>query len=73
MATEARVQDAIKNSMGDTTILFVAQRISTVITADNIFLLECGEIVAQGNHETLLRTSLLYQEIYESQLGVVPA
>lgn len=73
MATEARVQDAIKNSMGDTTILFVAQRISTVITADNIFLLEAGEIVAQGNHETLLRTSSLYQEIYESQLGGVPA
>ncbi|MFB2893114.1 ABC transporter ATP-binding protein [Aerosakkonemataceae cyanobacterium BLCC-F50] len=73
MATEARVQDAIKNSMGDSTILFVAQRISTVITADNIFLLEAGEIVAQGNHETLLRTSSLYQEIYESQLGGVPA
>ncbi|MFB2879523.1 ABC transporter ATP-binding protein [Floridanema aerugineum] len=73
MATEARVQDAIKNSMGDSTILFVAQRISTVITADNIFLLEAGEIVAQGNHETLLRTSSLYQEIYESQLGGLPA
>lgn len=73
MATEARVQEAIKNSMGDSTILFVAQRISTVITADNIFLLEAGEIVAQGNHETLLRTSSLYQEIYESQLGGVPA
>ncbi|MFB2834843.1 ABC transporter ATP-binding protein [Floridanema evergladense] len=73
MATEARVQEAIKNSMKDSTILFVAQRISTVITADNIFLLEAGEIVAQGNHETLLRTSSLYQEIYESQLGGAPA
>lgn len=73
MATEARVQEAIKNSMSDTTTLFVAQRISTVITADNIFLLDGGEIVAQGNHETLLRTSPLYQEIYESQLGGVPA
>ncbi|MGA9379748.1 MAG: ABC transporter ATP-binding protein [Phormidium sp.] len=73
MATEARVQDAIKNSMADTTTLFVAQRISTVITADNIFLLDGGEIVAQGNHETLLHTSSLYQEIYESQLGGVPA
>lgn len=73
MATEARVQDALKSLMASTTTLFVAQRISTVITADNIFLLEAGGIVAQGNHEQLLRSSPLYQEIYHSQLGGVPA
>ena len=73
MATEARVQDALDEGMGTATILFVAQRISTVITADMIFLLEAGEIIAQGNHETLLTISPLYQEIYTSQLGGVPA
>lgn len=73
MATEARVQDAIKRLMAETTTLFVAQRISTVITADRIFLLEAGRIVAQGTHEELLRSSSLYQDIYQSQLGGVPA
>jgi len=73
MATEARVQDAIKSMMATTTTLFVAQRISTVIMADQIFLLEKGEIIARGNHDQLLRTSPLYQEIYQSQLGGVPA
>jgi ATP-binding cassette subfamily B protein len=73
MATEARVQDAIKAMMATATTLFVAQRISTVIATDQIFLLEQGQIVAQGTHDDLLQTSSLYQEIYESQLGGVPA
>ncbi|MUG91357.1 ATP-binding cassette domain-containing protein [Scytonema sp. UIC 10036] len=73
MATEARVQDALKSLMADTTMLFVAQRISTVITADTIFLLEGGQIVDRGNHEQLLHSSSLYREIYNSQLGGVAA
>lgn len=73
MSTEARVQDAIKRLMKQTTTLFVAQRISTVITADRIFLMEAGEIIAAGNREQLLRISPLYQEICKSQLGGVPA
>ncbi|MEO1211389.1 MAG: ABC transporter ATP-binding protein [Cyanobacteria bacterium J06638_20] len=72
MATEARVQDAVQDLMATTTKLYVAQRISTVITADRIFLLEAGEIVASGTHEDLLQTSPLYQEIYQSQLGGIP-
>lgn len=73
MATEARVQDAIKGLMNQTTTLFVAQRISTVITADCIFVMEAGEIIASGTHEQLLRTCPLYREICDSQLGGVPA
>ncbi|MEB3291015.1 MAG: ABC transporter ATP-binding protein [Leptolyngbya sp.] len=69
MATEARVQEAVQTLMTTTTKLYVAQRISTVLTADRIFLLEAGELIAQGTHETLLATSPLYQEIYQSQLG----
>jgi ABC-type multidrug transport system fused ATPase/permease subunit len=73
MSTEARVQDAIKDLMHQATTLFVAQRISTVITADCIFVMEAGEIIAAGPHEQLLRTCPLYREICDSQLGGVPA
>jgi ATP-binding cassette subfamily B protein len=72
MATEARVQEAVQDLMAATTKLYVAQRISTVLTADRIFLLEAGELVAQGTHETLLASSPLYQDIYQSQLGGAP-
>ncbi|MBE9012982.1 ABC transporter ATP-binding protein [Pseudanabaenaceae cyanobacterium LEGE 13415] len=72
VATEARVQDAIENLMQKTTTIFVAQRISTVITADRIFVMEAGEIAASGTHEELLQTSPLYAEISQSQLGGVP-
>jgi ATP-binding cassette subfamily B protein len=68
-STEGRVQDAIPRFMEGATVIYVAQRISAVIDLDHIYLLENGEIVAQGNHEELLKSSPLYQEIYESQLG----
>jgi ATP-binding cassette, subfamily B, bacterial len=69
LTTEAQIQDAIKEIMKETTQLIVAQRISSVITADKIILLEEGRIVAVGNHEELLAANHLYQEIYNSQLG----
>jgi ATP-binding cassette subfamily B protein len=68
-STEGRVQDAIPDFMHGATTIYVAQRISAVIELDRIYLLENGEIVDQGNHEELLESSPLYQEIYESQLG----
>lgn len=71
LATEARVQDAVQDMMGKTTKFYVAQRISTVMTADKIVLLDAGQQVAVGKHEELLHTSPLYREIYESQLGKI--
>lgn len=68
-STEGRVQDAIPEFMHNATTIYVAQRISAVIDLDHIYLLENGEIVAEGNHEELLQSNPLYQEIYESQLG----
>ena len=68
-STEGRVQDAIPEFMHQATTIYVAQRISAVIDLDCIYLLENGGIIAQGNHEELLKSSPLYQEIYESQLG----
>jgi ATP-binding cassette subfamily B protein len=55
--------------MHNATTLYVAQRISAVIDLDHIYLLENGEIIDDGSHEELLKSSPLYQEIYESQLG----
>ncbi|MCC7550746.1 MAG: ATP-binding cassette domain-containing protein, partial [Methanobacterium sp.] len=69
VATEARIQDAVRDLMKDVTQLIVAQRISSVITADKIVLMEKGEIIDIGTHEDLLESSKLYQEIYVSQLG----
>jgi ATP-binding cassette subfamily B protein len=73
VATEARVQDAIGELMGESTVFLVAQRISAVLTADVIVVLEEGEIVAKGPHKELLVSSPEYRSIYESQLGPVPA
>jgi ATP-binding cassette subfamily B protein len=73
VATEARVQDAIRSLMGDSTVFLVAQRISAVLTADQIIVLEEGRIVAKGAHKDLLEKSPEYRSIYESQLGPVPA
>jgi ATP-binding cassette subfamily B protein len=72
VATEARVQDAIRERMSDSTVFLVAQRISAVLTADVIVVLEEGRIVARGSHTELLRSSEQYRSIYESQLGPVP-
>ncbi len=72
VATEARVQDAIRELMGESTVFLVAQRISAALTADVIVVLEEGRIVAQGSHAELLHTSDHYRSIYESQLGAVP-
>ena len=71
VAAEGRIQAGVEDLMGDVTRLYVAQRISAVLTADKIVLLEAGRQVAVGSHEELLRTSVLYREIYESQLGPV--
>lgn len=69
VATEARIQDAVNNRFSGITKLLVAQRISTVIAADRIILLDSGKIIATGRHEELLQTSPEYKEIYDSQLG----
>ena len=71
VATESRVQAAIPELYEDITTIYIAQRISAVIDLDRIVLMENGEITAIGNHEELLESSPLYQEIYESQLGGV--
>jgi ATP-binding cassette, subfamily B, multidrug efflux pump len=67
--TEAQIQDALEHALKDTTSFIVAQRISTVLTADKIIVLENGNIAAEGTHTELIKNNPIYQEIYESQLG----
>jgi ABC-type multidrug transport system fused ATPase/permease subunit len=71
VATESRIQAAMDAMIPGTTRLIVAQRISTVLMADVIILLENGVIVDKGNHRDLMERSQLYREIFESQLGNV--
>ncbi|MBP7961550.1 MAG: ABC transporter ATP-binding protein [Caldilineaceae bacterium] len=67
--TETRIQSALDGQARRHTSLVVAQRISTVLKADKIVVLDKGRLVAEGTHRELLQTSPIYQEIYESQLG----
>ena len=69
VATETRIQEAMDEMLKETTKLVVAQRISTVLNADKIVLLDGGEMVAFGDHRELMSSSPLYREIFESQLG----
>ncbi len=66
--TEARIQAALEQ-MADTTVFVVAQRISTVLRADKILVLDKGRLVAEGSHHELIVSSPIYREIFESQLG----
>jgi ATP-binding cassette subfamily B multidrug efflux pump len=67
--TETKIQDALDDKMHEHTSFVVAQRISTVLKADKIIVVDKGQIVAEGTHKELMQTSPIYQEIYDSQLG----
>jgi len=67
--TEGKIQEALEEQMKHCTSLVIAQRVSTVLSADKILILDEGRIAAEGTHETLLKASPIYREICESQLG----
>jgi len=67
--TENKIQSSLKEWLHNSTDFVVAQRISTVLNADKIVVIDKGQIVAEGTHQELLKTSPIYQEIYNSQLG----
>jgi ATP-binding cassette subfamily B protein len=67
--TEIQIEEALEEMMKDKVSFVIAQRISTVLKADKILVLENGRIVAEGNHSQLMETSPIYREIYDSQLG----
>ena len=65
--TEAAIRDSFAKNLKDTTIIMIAQRISSVQYADEILILDDDHIAGRGTHEELLKTSSIYQEIYQSQ------
>ncbi len=67
--TETKIQSALETIMRNRTSFVIAQRISTVLNADKILVLDDGQIVAEGTHRQLLAESPIYREIYDSQLG----
>ena len=68
LQTEFEIQQALDRLMVGRTSVVIAQRISTVLNADQILVLDKGQIAASGNHEELLESSEIYSEIYHSQL-----
>ena len=69
METEAKIHTALDEQLADCTTFMIAQRISSVLTANQIIVLDHGQIAAQGTHHELLTSSPIYQEIYQSQMG----
>lgn len=70
METERKIMASIR-SLKDVTSIVIAQRISSVLEADKIIILDNGQIVDYGTHEDLLKRSAIYQELYDQQLGGV--
>ncbi len=68
--TETKIQDALESQIQGHTTLVIAQRISTVLKADKIVVIDNGRVAAEGTHLELMQSSPIYQEIYESQLGI---
>lgn len=68
--TDAKVRDAMRAYTADATTIIVAQRVASIEQADQIIVMEAGEIVARGSHAELLESSETYREIVESQRTV---
>ena len=66
-ATEAAIRQSFASNLKDTTVIIIAQRISSVQYADEILILDDGRIAGRGTHEQLLAGNTIYQEIYRSQ------
>lgn len=66
--TDAQIRESLRKYAPDTTKIIIAQRIASVQDADKIIVLDEGRISAVGTHEELLKTSLIYREVYESQV-----
>ncbi len=68
LGTEARLQNALREHLSNTTVIMIAQRVQSILHADRIFVLDQGVIAASGTHEELLKTSEIYRDIYHSQV-----
>ena len=69
--TDAELRKALHNNFEDTTTIIVAQRISSIMYADHILVMDEGRVIGSGNHDHLMETCDVYREISESQMGGV--
>jgi ATP-binding cassette subfamily B multidrug efflux pump len=69
VATEANIKEALKTYAKNLTCILIAQRITSVMDADKIVVMDLGRIVAVGQHNELIRSCTVYQEIFQSQMG----
>ena len=69
LKTDAALRKALGENVKDSTVIIVAQRISTILHAEQILVLDDGEVVGKGTHEELLKTCEVYQQIAKSQLS----
>lgn len=65
--SEKLVQEALNKELKETTTIIIAQKISSVVHADNILVLDQGKLVGQGTHQELVAENKIYQEIYDTQ------
>ena len=68
VATESRIQQNLRTRYPDMTRIIIAQRITSIMHADQIVIIDDGKVSAVGTHDTLLAENRIYQEIYHSQL-----
>ena len=66
--TESKIQKAINHLTKDKTSLIIAHRLSTILNSDKIFVLDQGQVIDQGNHNDLIKKSIIYKNFYEKQL-----
>ena len=66
--TESKIQDALKILTKDKTTIVIAHRLSTILNSDQIYIIDSGNVVANGKHEELLKNSSLYKNFYEKQI-----
>ena len=66
--TESKIQDALKILTKDKTTIVIAHRLSTILNSDQIYIIDSGNVVANGQHEELLKNSELYKNFYEKQI-----
>ncbi|MBQ8171309.1 MAG: ABC transporter ATP-binding protein [Oscillospiraceae bacterium] len=68
LTTDAKLQRALRENLGDTTVIMIAQRVASVMGADKIAVIENGRLAAFDNHENLMKSCDVYQDIYNSQM-----